>query len=163
MMEKRALEFWVGVFVLAGILALIMLAFKVGNLTSSDVSNAYTVDAKFENIGGLKVKSPVTMAGVRIGRVTGVSFDKKTYQAVVELSIDGRYKNIPDDSSASILTSGLLGEQYIGITPGGSDDYLKQGDQILLTQSALVLENLIGQVMVKLTSESGTNDSGSKK
>jgi len=162
MMEKRALEFWVGVFVLAGILALIMLAFKVGNLTSSDVSNAYTVDARFENIGGLKVKSPVTMAGVRIGRVTGVSFDKKTYQAVVELSIDGRYKNIPDDSSASILTSGLLGEQYIGITPGGSDDYLKQGDRILLTQSALVLENLIGQVMVKLTSESGT-DSGSKK
>lgn len=163
MMEKRALEFWVGVFVLAGILALIMLAFKVGNLTSSDVSNAYTVEAKFENIGGLKVKSPVTMAGVRIGRVTGVSFDKKTYQAVVELSIDGRYKNIPDDSSASILTSGLLGEQYIGITPGGSDGYLKQGDRILLTQSALVLENLIGQVMVKLTSDSGTNNSGSKK
>jgi phospholipid/cholesterol/gamma-HCH transport system substrate-binding protein len=163
MMEKRALEFWVGVFVLAGILALIMLAFKVGNLTSSDVSNAYTVEAKFENIGGLKVKSPVTMAGVRIGRVTGVSFDKKTYQAVVELSIDGRYKNIPDDSSASILTSGLLGEQYIGITPGGSEDYLKQGDRILLTQSALVLENLIGQVMVKLTSDSGTSNSGSKK
>jgi phospholipid/cholesterol/gamma-HCH transport system substrate-binding protein len=102
------------------------------------------------------------MAGVRVGRVTGVSFDKKTYQAVVELSIDGRYQNIPDDSSASILTSGLLGEQYIGITPGGSEDYLKQGDRILLTQSALVLENLIGQVMVKLTSESGT-DSGSKK
>ena len=162
MLEKRALEFWVGVFVLAGILALIMLAFKVGNLTSSDVSNAYTVQAKFENIGGLKVKSPVTMAGVRIGRVTGVSFDKKTYQAVVELSIDGRYQNIPDDSSASILTSGLLGEQYIGITPGGSEDYLKQGDRILLTQSALVLENLIGQVMVKLTSESGS-DTGSKK
>ena len=162
MMEKRALEFWVGVFVLAGIVALIVLAFKVGNLTSSDVSNAYTVEAHFDNIGGLKVKSPVTMAGVRIGRVTGVSFDKKTYQAVVELSIDGRYKNIPDDSSASILTSGLLGEQYIGITPGGSDDYLKQGDRIILTQSALVLENLIGQVMVKLTSNSGT-DSGSKK
>ncbi|MGW8246679.1 MAG: outer membrane lipid asymmetry maintenance protein MlaD [Acidiferrobacterales bacterium] len=162
MMEKRALEFWVGVFVLAGILALIMLAFKVGNLTSSDVPNAYTVEARFNDIGGLKVKSPVTMAGVRIGRVTGVSFDKKTYQAVVELSIDGRYKNIPDDSSASILTSGLLGEQYIGITPGGSDDYLKKGDRIILTQSALVLENLIGQVMVKLTSDSGT-DSGSKK
>jgi len=162
MMENRALEFWVGVFVLAGILALIMLAFKVGNLTSSDVSNAYTVEAKFDNIGGLKVKSPVTMAGVRIGRVTGVSFDKKTYQAVVELSIDGRYKNIPDDSSASILTSGLLGEQYVGITPGGSEDYLKKGDRIILTQSALVLENLIGQVMVKLTSDSGT-DSGSKK
>jgi len=151
MMEKKALEFWVGLFVLAGILALVMLAFKVGNLTTADVSNAYTVEARFENIGGLKVKSPVTMAGVRIGRVTGVSFDKKTYQAVVELSIDGRYTNIPDDSSVSILTSGLLGEQYIGITAGGSEDYLKQGDKILLTQSALVLENLIGQVMVKLT------------
>jgi len=156
MMEKRALEFWVGVFVIAGILALVMLAFKVGNLTSSDVSNPYTVEARFENIGGLKVKSPVTMAGVRIGRVTGVSFDKKTYQAVVELSIDGRYKNIPDDSSVSILTSGLLGEQYIGITAGGSDEYLKSGDKILLTQSALVLENLIGQMMVKLTSDSGS-------
>jgi len=151
MMEKKALEFWVGLFVLAGILALVMLAFKVGNLTTADVSNAYTVEARFENIGGLKVKSPVTMAGVRIGRVSGISFDKKTYQAVVELSIDGRYKNIPDDSSVSILTSGLLGEQYIGITAGGSEDYLKQGDKILLTQSALVLENLIGQVMVKLT------------
>jgi len=151
MMEKKALEFWVGLFVLAGILALVMLAFKVGNLTTADVSNAYTVEARFENIGGLKVKSPVTMAGVRIGRVSGIAFDKKTYQAVVELSIDGRYQNIPDDSSVSILTSGLLGEQYIGITAGGSEDYLKQGDKILLTQSALVLENLIGQVMVKLT------------
>ena len=154
MMEKKALEFWVGLFVLAGILALVMLAFKVGNLTTADVSNAYTVEARFENIGGLKVKSPVTMAGVRIGRVSGISFDKKTYQAVVELSIDGRYTNIPDDSSVSILTSGLLGEQYIGIIPGGSEDSLKQGDKILLTQSALVLENLIGQVMVKLTQSS---------
>lgn len=154
MIEKKALEFWVGLFVLAGILALVMLAFKVGNLTSADVSDAYTVEARFENIGGLKVKSPVTMAGVRIGRVTAVSFDREKYQAVVELSIDGRYKNIPDDSSVSILTSGLLGEQYIGINAGGSEDYLKSGDKILLTQSALVLENLIGQVMVKLTSSS---------
>ena len=154
MIEKKALEFWVGLFVLAGILALVMLAFKVGNLTSADVSDAYTVEARFENIGGLKVKSPVTMAGVRIGRVTAVSFDRDRYQAVVELSIDGRYKNIPDDSSVSILTSGLLGEQYIGINAGGSEDYLKSGDKILLTQSALVLENLIGQVMVKLTSSS---------
>ncbi len=154
MMEKRALEFWVGLFVLAGILALVMLAFKVGNLTSSDVSDGYTVEARFEDIGGLKAKAPVTMAGVRIGRVVGVSFDNERYQAVVKLSIDGRYQNIPDDSSASILTSGLLGEQYIGISAGGSEDYLKAGDQVLLTQSALVLENLIGQLMVKLTSDS---------
>lgn len=156
MMGKKTLELWVGLFVLAGIVALAVLAFKVGNLTSIDVTDGYTVEARFENIGGLKVKSAITMAGVRIGRVSDISFDKKTYQAVVSLNIDGRYRNIPDDSSVSILTSGLLGEQYIGINAGGSTDYLKPGDQILLTQSALVLENLIGQVMVKLTSNQDT-------
>jgi len=154
MMGKKTLELWVGLFVLAGIVALSVLAFKVGNLTSIDVTDGYTVEARFENIGGLKVKSAITMAGVRIGRVSDISFDKKTYQAVVSLNIDGRYRNIPNDSSVSILTSGLLGEQYIGINAGGSEDFLKPGDQILLTQSALVLENLIGQVMVKLTSNS---------
>ena len=154
MMGKKTLEFWVGMFVLAGIVALAVLAFKVGNLTSIEVTDGYTVEARFENIGGLKVKSAITMAGVRIGRVSDISFDKKTYQAVVSLDIDGRYRNIPNDSSVSILTSGLLGEQYIGINAGGSEDFLKPGDQILLTQSALVLENLIGQVMVKLTSNS---------
>ena len=156
MMGKKTLELWVGLFVLAGIVALAVLAFKVGNLTSIDVTDGYTVEARFENIGGLKVKSAITMAGVRIGRVSDISFDKKTYQAVVSLNIDGRYRNIPDDSSVSILTSGLLGEQYIGINAGGSTDYLKPGDQILLTQSALVLENLIGQVMVKLNSNQDT-------
>jgi phospholipid/cholesterol/gamma-HCH transport system substrate-binding protein len=150
------LELWVGIFVAGGLLAVAMLAFRVGNLGTADVSNPYEVTAKFQNIGGLKVKAAVTMAGVRIGRVSKIGFDARNYEAIVTMSIDGKYKNIPDDASASILTSGLLGEQYIGIVPGGSDQYLKNGGQIQLTQSALVLENLIGQVMVKLTEGSGT-------
>lgn len=156
MMEKRAIEFWVGLFVLAGIMGLAVLSFKVSNLSTSEVQDGYVVKARFENIGSLKVRAPITMAGVRVGRVDAISFDKEKYQAVVAMSIDGRYKNIPDDSSASILTSGLLGEQYIGIVPGGSEDYLEAGGEVLLTQSALVLENLVGQVMVRLTESSGT-------
>ena len=146
-MQRRTLEMWVGVFVAAGLLALGMLAFRVGNLATADVLNGYQVSAQFENIGGLKVKSPVTLAGVRIGRVSQITFDPETYQAVVEMNIDGRYKIIPRDSSASILTSGLLGEQYIGLEPGGSEEYLKENDRIKLTQSALVLEKLIGRVL----------------
>ena len=146
-MQRRTLEMWVGVFVAAGLLALAMLAFRVGNLATADVLNGYQMSAQFENIGGLKVKSPVTLAGVRIGRVSQITFDPETYQAVVEMNIDGRYKIIPRDSSASILTSGLLGEQYIGLEPGGSEEYLKEHDRIKLTQSALVLEKLIGRVL----------------
>jgi phospholipid/cholesterol/gamma-HCH transport system substrate-binding protein len=146
MMQRRILETWVGIFVAAGIFALVILAFRVGNLTTADVLNAYQVQANFENIGGLKVKSPVTMAGVRIGRVSAIGFDPETYQAVVTMSISGSYNNIPTDTSASILTSGLLGEQYIGLEPGGSPDYLKDQSRIKLTQSAMVLEKLIGRV-----------------
>ena len=146
-MQRRTLEMWVGVFVAAGLLALAMLAFRVGNLATADVLNGYQMSAQFENIGGLTVKSPVTLAGVRIGRVSQITFDPETYQAVVEMNIDGRYKIIPKDSSASILTSGLLGEQYIGLEPGGSEEYLKENDRIKLTQSALVLEKLIGRVL----------------
>lgn len=145
-MQRRILETWVGVFVAAGIFALVVLAFRVGNLTTADVLNAYQVQAEFENIGGLKVKSPVTMAGVRIGRVSAIGFDPENYQAVVTMSIAGSYNNIPTDTSASILTSGLLGEQYIGLEPGGSPDYLKDSSKIKLTQSAMVLEKLIGRV-----------------
>lgn len=159
-MEKRSIELWVGLFVLAGILALAMLSFKVSNLSSAEVQDGYLVNARFENIGGLKTRAPITMAGVRIGRVSQISFDKEKYQAVVAMNIDGRYRNIPDDSSASILTSGLLGEQYISISPGGSEEYLEAGSEVLLTQSALVLENLIGQLMVTL---SGKDDEDSKK
>lgn len=156
MLSRKSLELWVGLFVAAGILALAMLAFKVGNLTSADVLDGYKLTARFDNVGGLKVKAAVTMAGVRIGRVSGISFDDKRYQAVVTMDIDGRYKNIPKDSSASILTSGLLGDQYIGIEPGGDDAYLKDGGTIIRTQSALVLEKLIGQVLFSKSTESSS-------
>lgn len=154
-MQRGTLELWVGVFVAAGFAALAMLAFKVGNLTAAEVANGYRVTAEFDNIGGLKVKAPVTLAGVRIGRVTGISIDRNRYRAVVEMSIEGSYDNVPDDSSASILTSGLLGDQYIGLEPGGSEENLKNGDQILTTASALVLEKLIGQFLFSKASETG--------
>lgn len=153
MLKRNTLELWVGLFVAAGILALAMLAFKVGNLTSADVLDGYKLQARFDNVGGLKVKAAVTMAGVRIGRVSAISFDSDKYQALVTMDIDGRYKNVPKDSSATILTSGLLGDQYIGIEPGGDEEYLKSGDTVLRTQSALVLEKLVGQVLFNKASE----------
>jgi len=154
MINRKSLELWVGLFVAAGILALAMLAFKVGNLTSADVMNGYKVMGRFDNVGGLKVKAAVTMAGVRIGRVSGIAFDNKKYQALVTMDIDGRYQNIPKDSSASILTSGLLGDQYVGIEPGGDETSLQNGDNFLRTQSALVLEKLVGQVIFNKAGES---------
>ena len=154
MINRKSLELWVGLFVAAGILALAMLAFKVGNLTSADVMNSYKVTARFDNVGGLKVKAAVTMAGVRIGRVSAIAFDNKKYQALVTMDVDGRYQNIPKDSRASILTSGLLGDQYIGIEPGGDDASLQSGDTFLRTQSALVLEKLVGQVIFNKAGES---------
>lgn len=156
-MNRKTLELWVGLFVAAGLLALAMLAFKVANLTTADVANSYQVKARFDNIGGLKVKSAVTMAGVRIGRVSGIGFDNKTYRAVVTMDIDGRYNTIPDDSSASILTAGLLGDQYVGIDAGGDEQYLKDGSTLRLTQSAVVLEKLIGQFLFSQASGSGNN------
>jgi phospholipid/cholesterol/gamma-HCH transport system substrate-binding protein len=158
MMQRNVLELWVGLFVAAGLAALGMLAFKVGNLTTADVTNGYKVRAEFDNIGGLKVKAPVTLAGVRIGRVTAISIDKNRFRAVVEMDLDGSFNNVPKDSSASILTSGLLGDQYIGLEAGGSEANLKHGDQIETTASALVLEKLIGQVLFsnKSTDSNGT-------
>jgi phospholipid/cholesterol/gamma-HCH transport system substrate-binding protein len=150
MIGRKAVEVWVGVFVAAGIVALGVLAFRVGNLTAADVVNGYKVEARFENIGSLKVKSPVTVAGVRIGRVSEIRFDPDSYQAVVVMNLDGRYNNLPTDTGASILTSGLLGEQYIELEPGGAEDHLKEGSRIKLTQSAMVLEKLIGRVMTTL-------------
>ena len=154
MINRNSLELWVGLFVAAGILALAMLAFKVGNLTSADVMNSYKVTGSFDNVGGLKVKAAVTVAGVRIGRVSAIAFDNKKYQALVTMDIDGRYQNIPKDSSASILTSGLLGDQYVGIEPGGDENSLQNGDNFLRTQSALVLEKLVGQVIFNKAGES---------
>ncbi|OGI42180.1 MAG: outer membrane lipid asymmetry maintenance protein MlaD [Candidatus Muproteobacteria bacterium RBG_16_64_11] len=147
MVGKKTLEIWVGIFVAAGIAALAMLAFRVGNLTAADVVDGYKVRAYFENIGGLKVKSPVTMAGVRVGRVSEIYFDNESYRAVVVMNIDGRYRKIPKDPGASINTSGLLGEQYVGLDPGGDLEYLRDGDKIMLAQSAIVLEKLVSQFL----------------
>jgi phospholipid/cholesterol/gamma-HCH transport system substrate-binding protein len=141
---------WVGLFVAAGLLALGMLAFKVGNLTAGDVMDGYRVTARFDNVGGLKAKSAVTMAGVRIGRVRRITMDTERYQALVEMELDGRYRNIPKDTAAMIITSGLLGEQYVGLEPGAAEEYLKDGDTLMFTQSALIMEKLIGQVVVRL-------------
>ncbi|HUL42143.1 MAG TPA: outer membrane lipid asymmetry maintenance protein MlaD [Burkholderiales bacterium] len=146
-MGSKTLDLWAGMFVLAGIVALFMLAFKVGNLSSFSLSsNNYPLYANFENIGGLKVRAPVRSAGVVVGRVADIRFDNKDYVARVTLSIDNRYK-FPKDTFASILTSGLLGEQYIGLDAGGDTKYLQAGDTIKKTQSALVLEKLIGQFL----------------
>lgn len=153
-MSRKFLEIWVGVFVAAGLAALAMLAFKVGDLGGAEVKDPYRISARFDNVGGLKVRSAVTMAGVPIGRVAEIGFDSQKFQAVVALDIDGRYNKIPADTSAAILTSGLLGEQYIGMEPGGADENLKTGDVIQVTQSALVLEKLIGQFLFSKASES---------
>lgn len=152
-MDRKFLEILVGVFVAAGFGALAMLAFKVGTLGDAEVSNPYQISARFENIGGLKTKAAVTMAGVRVGRVADITFDPKRFQAVVTMHIDGRYNQIPTDSSAAILTSGLLGEQYIGMEPGGADENLKDGDALRTTQSAVVLEKLISQFLFNKASE----------
>lgn len=154
MFNKRAIELAVGVFVALGLGAVALLAFRVSNLTTTEVANPYQVEARFDNIGGLKTRAPVTMAGVRIGRVRNIGFDNERYQAVVTMDIDGRYERIPIDTSASILTSGLLGEQYVGMEPGGAEEYLRNGDNIQLTQSAMVLERLIGQFLYGKASES---------
>jgi phospholipid/cholesterol/gamma-HCH transport system substrate-binding protein len=146
-MSRNALELWVGLFVVAGLAAVAMLALQVGNLSTVNVTDAYKVTASFGNVGGLNVKAPVTMAGVKIGRVSNIKIDRDDYSAIVELSIDSRYDNLPTDTSAAVLTSGLLGAQYVGLEPGGEDTYLRQGDRIEITQSAVVLEQLIGQML----------------
>ncbi len=152
-MAQKNLELAVGVFVVLGIAAFFLLALQVSDLTSLGNDRGYRITARFENIGGLRVRAPVTMGGVRIGRVVGIDLDPQTYEAVVTLSIEPRFDQIPTDSSASILTSGLLGEQYIGLEPGGMDSYLTQGSALRLTQSALVLEKLIGRMLTNAASE----------
>jgi phospholipid/cholesterol/gamma-HCH transport system substrate-binding protein len=145
-MNKTVLDLWVGLFVIAGIAALLFLALKVGSMNAVSASDSYEVVARFDNIGGLKPRAPVKSAGVVVGRVADVRFDNKTYQAVVTLRLDKRYA-FPKDTSAAIMTSGLLGEQYIGIEAGGDSEKLKDKDRILITQDAVVLENLIGQFL----------------
>ena len=152
-MYSKSVEIGVGVFVALGLAALLMLAMKVSNLAEFTASDGYVVAARFENIGGLKVRAPVTMSGVRVGRVTEIGYDDTTYQAVVRFAIDPRYTRIPADTSASIYTSGLLGEQYIGLEAGADERFLVNGDEILLTQSAIVLEQVIGQFLYNKAAE----------
>ena len=148
MQNRHAIETWVGVFAVAGMAALFMLAMKVSNIATLTGDSGYTVTARFDNIGGLKVRSQVSMAGVRVGRVVDIGFDDQTYEAVVTMRIDQKYDRLPKDTSARILTSGVLGENYVGLEAGARNSFLGNGDEIKITQSALVLENLIGQFLV---------------
>lgn len=149
-MTTRITEIWVGIFVAAGMAALFMLAMKVSNLSTYSNDEGYEITARFEDISGLKVRSPVTMSGVRIGRVKSIEFDNQALQAVVVMRIDGQHNTLPKDSSASIYTAGLLGEKYVGLEAGGDENSLKQGDVVKLTQDSLVLEKLIGQFVSKM-------------
>ena len=146
MMKRKTLDLWVGVFVAMGLGALLFLALKVGNLASFSAAPTYLVKANFDNIGGLKKRAPVKSAGVVVGHVADIAFDTEIYEATVMFSIDKRYE-FPKDTSAKILTAGLLGEQYIGLAAGGDTAKLKHGDTLKLTQSAVVLENLISQFL----------------
>lgn len=146
MMSRTALDLWVGIFVAIGFAALAFLAFKVANFSALNASETYRIEAPFDNIGGLKVRAPVKSAGVLIGRVQAIRFDSDSYRALVQMEIDKRFE-FPADSSAAILTSGLLGEQYVGLDAGADVEPLKDGDRVLLTQSAVVLEKLIGQFL----------------
>lgn len=151
-MERTTIDLWVGIFVALGLAALLGLAMKVGNLTTSSLGDTYMVTANFENIGGLKPRAPVKSAGVVVGRVGDIGFDAKTYEAVVSLNIDKRY-NFPKDTFANIYTAGLLGEQYIGLEAGGDESNLKNGDKISQTQDAVVLEKLISQFLYSKATE----------
>ncbi|MFI3219535.1 MAG: outer membrane lipid asymmetry maintenance protein MlaD [Methylococcales bacterium] len=148
----------VGLFVAAGIAGLFFLALQVSNLSSFGQQDTYTVTARFESSGGLKIKSAVSAAGVKIGKVTDISFDTKTYQAVVSMAIDAKYNTLPDDTTASIFTAGLLGEQYVNLDAGGSDTVLKNGSKIDITQSAIILEKIIGQFLFKSAEEKAQGD-----
>jgi phospholipid/cholesterol/gamma-HCH transport system substrate-binding protein len=151
-MNRTVLDLWVGIFVAIGIASLMFLALKVGNLSSAHLSETYTLQAKFDNIGGLKVRGPVKSAGVVVGRVAEIAFDPATYEAVVTMKLDGRYV-FPRDTFAGIYTAGLLGEQYVGFDVGGDEAMLKPGDTISKTQSAVVLEKLISQFLFSKASE----------
>jgi len=156
--DSKTVEIWVGLFVAAGLAALFMLAMRVSNLSMVGENEGYEVTARFENISGLKVRAPVTMAGVEIGRVAEIGFDPQTFQAVVTLRIRKRYDELPQDTAASIYTSGLLGEKYVGLEPGGALESLEGGDEIELTQSSLVLEQLIGQFLFSKATEGGSGE-----
>lgn len=154
-MSNEKNDWWVGLFVLLGAIALAFLALRAGNLSTFTFSSTYNLSAKFDNIGGLKVRAPVKSAGVVVGRVSDIKLDDKTFQAVVTLKMEKDFA-FPTDSSAKILTSGLLGEQYIGIEPGGEDKNLQNGQVISMTQSAIVLETLISKFLYSTAEKQGT-------
>ena len=147
-MNSRSVEVLVGLFMTLFFAALFILAMKVSNLSSLTGGGGYAVSANFDNIGGLKVRAPVSASGVRVGQVSRIEYDPETFEAKVTLSINNTYGGFPIDTSAAIYTAGLLGEQYIGLEPGAEEEFLEDGAEIELTQSALVLERLIGQVMM---------------
>lgn len=151
-MHRKTIDVWVGLFVLLGVASLLFLALQAGNMSTISFSKTYAVTAKFNNIGGLKPQAPVKSAGVVVGRVGEITFDDQTYQALVRLDMEPGFK-FPKDSSLKILTAGLLGEQYIGIEPGGETETLKEGDRIIRTQSATVLEDLINQFIYSKAAE----------
>ena len=153
MRQTRSVEIGTGLFVLLGMTSLFFLTTQTTGGDDFKAESIYTVEARFENVGSLRERAPVTMSGVTIGRVTEVSFDPDTLEAVVESVVDSRYDQIPDDSDASILTSGILGSQYIGLKAGGSPMYLDDGSEIMFTQSAIILENLIGKFLVNTGSD----------
>ncbi|PCI18969.1 MAG: outer membrane lipid asymmetry maintenance protein MlaD [Piscirickettsiaceae bacterium] len=144
---SRTTEIIVGIFVAIGFVAMFFLSMQVSNLSSFSNEKGYNIKANFENVGSLKVRAPVSMAGVNIGRVTAIEFDSESFEAVVTMNIKSKFNQLPSDSSASILTAGLLGEQYIGLEAGGEEESLADGSQLELTQSALVLEQIIGQFL----------------
>lgn len=152
-MDKKNYDFWVGLFVVAGFLAFFYMALRIGSFGSLKIEEPYPVYGYFENIGGLKARAAVKSAGVVVGRVAGIEFDNSKFKAKVSMLIDGRYK-FPKDTSAAILTSGLLGDQYIGFEAGGDEENLSPGEEIMITQSAVVLERLIGRFLYQQSGDS---------
>lgn len=152
-MNRATIDLWVGIFVTMGVVSLVFLALKVGNLNGAQLVEPYALTAKFDNIGGLKARAPIKSAGVVVGRIDSIKLDPESFQAVVAMRIDSRY-SFPRDTYATINTSGLLGEQYIGLDPGGDTEALKPGEAIKKTQSAVVLEKLISQFMFSKAADS---------
>lgn len=153
-MDQRLIDFWVGLFVLIGFCALLVLALKVGNLSLGGAGSHYSISANFNNVGGLKVRAPVRASGVTVGRVTAIGYDTKAYKATVTMSIDSAYR-FPLDTSASVLTSGVLGENYIGLDAGAEEDYLADGGRIDIAQSAVVLEHVISRFLYDSAQKAG--------
>lgn len=162
MLSQRTIESFVGVFLLMALSAMIVLAFKVSGLTSLFPNENYTISASFDDIGGLKVRAPVKIGGVQIGQVSRIDLDPNTFKAAVKMEIDQKYNAIPNDSQAGIYTAGLLGDNYITITPMYDKDVLKNGSEIQFTRSAMIIEKLIGQLVYKLGNNSKDNNSGDK-